>query len=455
MSRAANIAELKAMVRLAVPLAAAQAGSHLMGVVDAAVVGRLSPEALAAVGLGNSIFFAVAVIAMGVVTGIDPLASQAIGAREPVRARRYLWQGVWLAIGTSLFFMLPLLATPWFIRAVGIGGYTGHEAGTYVVVRSLSLMPTLIFFVVRAYLQANGITRPMVVSIVAANLFNLGADIVFVFGGTVLPPWTGPLRAIPAMGVTGAAVATVLGSILQLGILLLGVEHFESDVPMRKLRRFIREDVMKALRIGLPIGLQWGAEVGLFSLVGVLAGRLGNDAMAAHQVAITLAALTFAVAVGIGVAGSVRVGRAIGARDAAGTRRAGLVAFTSGAVYMVFSGAMFFFFPEALARLLSDHPRVIAVSAPLLVVAAVFQISDGVQAVGAGVLRGAGDTRYAFIVNVIGHWAIGLPIALLLGFKFEMGITGLWWGLCAGLTSVALMLFFRFVRTSRTAIAPI
>jgi MATE family multidrug resistance protein len=443
------------MLRLALPLAAAQAGSHLMGVVDAAVVGRLSPEALGAVGLGNSIFFAISVIAMGVVTGIDPLASQAIGACEPLRARRYLWQGVWLAIGTSLFFMLPLLATPWFVRAVGVSEYAAREASSYVVVRSLSLMPTLIFFVVRAYLQANGITRPMVVAIVAANIFNLGADILFVFGGSVLPAWAGPLRAVPAMGVTGAAVATVLGSLLQVGIVVLGVERIETDMPMRALRKFVREDVMKALRIGVPIGLQWGAEVGLFSLVGVLAGRLGNDALAAHQVAITLASLTFSVAVGIGVAGSVRVGRAIGARDAEGTRRAGIVAFASGAVYMLFCGATFFLFPEALARLLSDHPRVIAVSAPLLAVAAVFQISDGIQAVGAGVLRGAGDTRFAFVANVFGHWAIGLPVALLLGFTFGLGITGLWWGLCAGLTTVALLLVARFVRTSRSAIAPI
>jgi len=201
--------------------------------------------------------------------------------------------------------------------------------------------------------------------------------------------------------------------------------------------------------------MQMGAEVGIFALVALLAGRLGQQQLAAHQLTISLASFTFTVALGIGAAGSVRVGRAIGARDAAGTRRAGLVAIAAGAGIMSLFGLAFWLFPGPLASILSDVPEVLAASIPLLAVAAVFQISDGVQAVAAGVLRGAADTRFAFVANVCGHWLIGFPVALFLGFHLKMGIPGLWWGLCAGLTAVAILLLLRFLRLSSRPIEPV
>jgi MATE family multidrug resistance protein len=214
----------------------------------------------------------------------------------------------------------------------------------------------------------------------------------------------------------------------------------------------VPEELRTAFRIGLPLGLQMGAEVGIFALVGLLAGRLGPNDLAAHHIALTLAAFTFTVAVGVGAAGSVRVGHAIGAGDGPGTRRAGLVAFTAGAAFMACGALTFWLFPAQLASLFTNKPEVILASIPLLAVAAVFQISDGTQAVGAGVLRGAADTRFAFIANLLGHWFIGLPVAVYLGFQLSMGIVGLWWGLCAGLTVVACLLLIRFLRISARGI---
>jgi MATE family multidrug resistance protein len=198
-----------------------------------------------------------------------------------------------------------------------------------------------------------------------------------------------------------------------------------------------------------------GAEVGVFALVGVLAGRLGQMPIAAHQVAISLASFTFCFAIGIGNAGSVRVGWAIGARDTAAARRSGLVAFATGATIMTLSAVCFWLAPRQLAALLSDRPDVIAASVPLLAVAAAFQISDGIQAVGSGVLRGAGDTRFAFAANFVGHYAIGLPIAIALGLWWSRSVIGLWWGLCAGLTAVAVALLSRFWRLSSREIVPL
>jgi MATE family multidrug resistance protein len=297
------------------------------------------------------------------------------------------------------------------------------------------------------------VVRPLLVSTVLANLANFLLDLLLVFGGAGLPEWSGPLRRVPAMGPAGSGLATTLCSFLQAGVLLAAAAGLrEGPAPRRSpdLR-----DLRASARLGIPVGLQMGAEVGVFALVGVLAGRLGQMSIAAHQVAISLASFTFCAAVGVGNAGSVRVGWAIGAGDSRSARRSGLIAFGAGASIMAFSALVFWAFPRQVASLLSDRADVIAASAPLLAVAAVFQISDGVQAVGAGVLRGAGDTRFAFFANLVGHYAVGLPVAVALGLFWGGGVIGLWWGLCAGLTAVAAALLSRFLRLSSREIAPL
>jgi multidrug resistance protein, MATE family len=444
--------EMRALFTLALPLAASQAGSQLMGLVDVAVVGRLGAHELAAVGVGNAVFFALSVFGMGIVLGVDPLVSQAVGAGDRLRARRALWQGVWLtgvvtAVLTLLMcaaaVALPLLGTPDLI----------HGARTFLLIRMVGLAPFLLYFVIRSYLQAHGITRPLVVSMLVANVANLAIDMLLVFGGEHLPAWTGPLRFVPPMGIAGAALSTLICSFVQLAIIASAVKHVEVEGFVD--HRWDRAEVGKAFRVGLPIGLHMGAEVGVFALVALLAARLGTLHLAAHQLVITLASFTFTVAVGVATAGSVRVGLAIGSRDEQATRIAGHAAFVAGALVMGCSAAAFALAPRAIARLVTDQENVIAFAIPLLIVAAVFQLSDGVQAVGAGVLRGAGDTTYAFYANIVGHWLVGFPTALYLGFHMKMGVVGLWWGLCVGLTVVAIILFVRFEKLSAGTIAPI
>jgi MATE family multidrug resistance protein len=255
------------------------------------------------------------------------------------------------------------------------------------------------------------------------------------------------------MGPAGSGLATSLCSVLQAGVLLAVASRLgEATAPRRKPDP---HDLLAAARVGVPVGLQMGAEVGVFALVGVLAGRLGQMSIAAHQVAISLASFTFCAAVGVGNAASVRVGWAIGAGDSRAAQRSGLTAFAAGASIMTLSALAFWLVPRQIASLLTNGADVIAASVPLLAVAAVFQISDGVQAVGAGVLRGAGDTRFAFLANLIGHYAVGLPIAVALGLFGGQGVSGLWWGLCAGLTAVAVALLSRFIRLSSREIAPL
>ena len=445
--------ELRQLIVLAVPLAAAQAGTQLMSVVDIAVLGRLGARELASAGLANAVFFALTMFGMGTIFGIDPLVSQAIGAGDRLRARFVLWQGVWLALAITVVLTIPMLLGPYVLPWFGVQADLLPMTKTYLWIRTIGLAPMLVFLVLRSYLQAQKVTRPMLVAMIAANIFNLFADILLVFGGGVLPEWCGPLRAIPAMGVAGAAIATVAGQFLQLAILIPAAKKL---APAERVdHRWNTPEVKQAFRVGLPVGLQLGAEVGVFALVGVLAASFSAVDAAVHQLVINIASFTYTVALGVAAAGSVRVGNAIGARDAAGTRLAGQAAFLGGTAFMTLAALSFAFAPEYIARLITDQPDLIAAAIPLLIVAAFFQLSDGIQAVGAGVLRGAGDTRFAFIANLLGHWLIGFPIAMILGFYRNMGVVGMWWGLCAGLTVVAVLLFVRFQRLSARAIAPL
>ncbi len=435
--------ELRELFRLAAPLAAAQAGTQMMGLVDVAVLGRLGARELAGAGMANAVFFAVSVFGMGMMLGVDPLVAQAVGAGERARARHVLWQGIWLSLIVSGALTVLLLAGTAALPLIGAAPEVEGHARSFLLVRTASLLPFLMFFVIRAYLQAHHVTRPMIVAMVVANILNFVLDLAFVFG-------FGP---IPAMGVPGAALATVVCTIAEVVIVVAAVRKM--TVPAHVDHRPERAAIRQAVRVGFPIALHMGAEVGVFALVALLAGRLGALQLAAHQLVIGLASFSFTAAVGVAAAGSVRVGNAIGARDSATTRVAGHAAFVCGLVVMGVAAAAFALIPGALARIFTHEPEVIAVAIPLLMVAAVFQLSDGIQAVGAGVLRGAADTKYTFYANMVGHWLIGFPIALWLGFSRGMGVVGLWWGLCVGLTVVAVLLFVRFEKLSRGVIAPI
>ncbi|HYQ81208.1 MAG TPA: MATE family efflux transporter [Anaeromyxobacteraceae bacterium] len=447
--------ELSALGRLALPLALANAAQSFMGLVDTAILGRAGAAPLAGTGLGNLIFWAIGILGVGLMMGLDPLISQAVGAGDRARARSLLWQGAWLACAAAAALAVPMALTPVALVPLGIPPEVARQATGYLLLRMPSLPFLLFFYAGRSYLQAHGAARAVLATAVAANLVHVPVDLLLVFGGASLPAWAGPLRLVPAMGAAGSGLATSLSFALQAGILGLAIRWVGADQPARGLRRLAPAELRRAARVGLPVGLHMAAEVGVFALVGFLAGRLGREPLAAHQIAIAVASFSFNAAVGIGNAGSVRVGWAVGARDTPAARRAGLTAFGAGAGFMSLWGLCFLLFPSHLARLMTDQPEVVAAAAPLMVVAGVFQISDGVQGIGAGVLRGAGDTRFTFLANMVGHWAVGLPVALGLGVGLGLGVTGLWWGLCAGLTAVAAGLFTRFLRLSSREIVPL
>ena len=436
--------EVRAVTRLAVPLALVHLGQVALGAVDTAVVGRLGEIELGATGLGNSVYFVILVSGIGIMLGLDPLISQALGAGEKPEARRLLWQGVWIALLAGVPLVAVSYAVTLFLGSFGVEATTAAHTTDYLIARLPGFVPYLLFAGGRSYLQALGVMRPMVIGVILANVVNLPLSWLLVFGE--------PRLGIPSLGVAGAGWTSSVCSLLQMAVVVEAVRRVR--VPLEAgYRRPSRDLMARAVRVGLPIGLTLLGEVGIFSIVNFLMANIDATALAGHQVAIQFAALTFMVPLGIGSAASVRVGLAVGRGDQPGTRRAGLVSIVLGMTFMAVAAVVFFAAPEHLARVITDKPDVITAAAPLVVVAAVFQLSDGVQGIAAGALRGAGDTRFALVANLVGHYAIGLPVAVLLGFRLGLGGRGLWWGLCAGLTAVAAALTVRFVLLTSRPIA--
>lgn len=429
--------ELSAQVRLAIPLAAQQLGFQLMGTVDAALLGRYSDSALAGAGVGNNVLFAITSLGWGVVMGLDSVLPQAIGAGRRDDARRMLGAGLRLAMLAGLVCTLLVLASPALLAIADVPADVASDARVYIDMRAIGIAPFLLSIALRSYLAAHNITRPLVIAIALGNIANALLDVVLIYGA-------GP---IPAMGAAGAALATVSVQIAIVAIYFAGAraidERSEASTP-RARPPSTRSDLAEIVRFGLPIGGHLFVEIGIFALATVFAAHMGKVPAAAHSIALNLSSFTFSVAVGIGAATSVRVGHAIGVGDRALARHRGMLGLQMGLAVMSCFATVFLVAAGALASLFTDQRAVVAATIPLLQIAALFQVSDGAQAIAAGALRGIGDNRATFIGNVVGHYGIGLTISLSLGFGAGLGAPGLWWGLSAGLTATALYLVRRF-----------
>lgn len=434
--------ELAALGRLTGPLLVAGVGYMLLGAVDTAIVGRVGEVPLGAVGLGASLFFAVSVLGWGWMLALDPLIGQAMGAREAEAARETFWQGIWVAVAGTVPLSAILVGLTLVMPALGVEPSTDASLRPYLFARAPGIGPFLIMAGCRAFLQGHEITRPLIVSVVVANVINVPLSWGLVFGV--------PSLGVPQMGAEGAGWASTVASVVQAVLLAVAVREVWGD--HRGMRPPRAAAMQKIWRLGTPIGLQLVAEIGSFAIVGVLVANLGTRALGAHQVALQWISMTFQLPLALGAATATRVGHAIGRGDAPGTRRSGLTGIYSVALLMLGFSVALLVAPAPLARLYTDVEPVVAAAIPLLAVAAAFQLFDGVQAVAAGALRGAGDTRWPLIANVVGHYAIGVPLGAGLAFGAGWGAVGLWWGLSAGLTAVAIALTVRFHGLSRGSI---
>jgi multidrug resistance protein, MATE family len=424
--------DLRELVKLMVPLALVQVGYTALGFVDTTIAGLAGGETIAAVGLGAGIFYTLAVVGNGLALAVDPLVSQALGANDPTHARRVMWNGIYVAAFATIPITLVMFAIAFSLRAFGVAESLAHDVTLYLVGRAPSLFPFLVAVTLRGYLQASHRPASILWAVLVANLLN----------------GPGSYFLLKQLGACGVGLAAAVGTLGQMLVLVVAVRKGPAGT-----RTLSRPIVNRLFKIGAPIGLQLLAEVGAFLFVGILMARLSSTAMAGHQVAIMFASVTFSVCVGMGSATSVQVGRAIGGGDHARARRSGIMGIILGATVMCIPSVVMAIAPEALIHVMTRDPDVVSAAVLLLRIAAVFQIVDGVQALGAGALRGAGMTRTSFMANLVGHWAVGLPLALFLAFGLNLGPGGLWWGLTIGLAVVAVWLTWAFLAVSKRPIA--
>lgn len=425
------------MVSLAIPVVCVQLGFMAMGAVDTLMVGRISAAMLAATALGNLFFFNVSIFSAGTLMALDPLVAQAIGAGDSNAVACSVQRGLVLVAGLSVLTSIPLAAAEPILRLLRQPAEIIPGAASYLELSIAGVVPFLGFVVLRQSLQAMHRVAPILWTVVIANLTNAVLNWVFVYGHL----------GSPALGVTGSAIATAISRWLMM-ILLLVLAWPDLAPNLRPLHRdvFAWAPIRRMLAIGMPIGAQQALEAGAFGAIGLLMGVLGTIEMASHQIAITLAALTFMVPLGVGSAAAVRVGHAIGAGDTQRAREAIRAAYLCGVGFMVLTAVAFLGFPHVLAGAFTSDARVIALAAALIPIAGVFQVFDGGQAVGAGVLRGAGDTTAPLLVMLAAYWLLGIPVSAYLGFRTSLGAAGLWWGFVISLGAVALFLYLR-IRT--------
>lgn len=429
--------DLRILLGLAAPVTLVQVGLMSMGAVDTVMVGRVSAVDLAAVAIGNLYFFIMAIFGQGVLYALDPVIAQAVGARDTAGVARGVQRGLILAVILASVAMLLLVPAGPLLTLARQPSEVVPIADAYANGLILGVMPFYAFAVFRQSLQAMGSVRPIVLTVLAANVLNVGLNWVLIFGNL----------GAPKLGAVGSAWGTSVSRWF-LVFLVGGLAWSQLRPTLHPWRRdsFAWTPLLRFLRVGAPIGGQQFLEFGVFGAAGLLMGLLGTIAVASHQVALQLAAITFMIPVGVAQATSVVVGQAVGRGDPEAGRRA------VGAGLMVVTGAMaltavaFITIPEPLARIFSNDVVVVSAAAALLPIAGVFQIFDGLQVAAAGALRGVGDTRVPMLLNLLGFWCIGLPVSALLGFPLGVGPQGVWWGLATGIGVVAILLLFRVRR---------
>jgi multidrug resistance protein, MATE family len=425
--------EVGPLLRLSIPIIVAQLGQNLLGAVDTMLAGRLSVGALDAVALGNVWQVCTMMPLVGVIYALDPLVSQAHGAGRGHDAALGLQRALLIALALSVLIVLSWSYTAEGLMLLGQDEALAQEAAVFVQVQRFSAPFVLIFAALSSYLVSRGIVRPGIVVNVLANLFNAAAAYTLSFGAV----------GIPGLGVRGLGIATGLTRVLQpcaLALLIVGFSlHRGAWLPWS--RRVLDAAALRGqLWLGLPIGLTIGLELWAFQFGTVVAGRIGHVALGAHAIALNLASVAFMVPLGFSIGTSARVGQLIGARELARARRAARTALRLIAGYSLLTGGVFVVARALLPALYSRDAAIVAAAAGVLPIAGAFQLVDGLQAAASGVLRGMGKPRVTARINLIGYFAIAMPLAYYTGLHTRLGLSGIWLGYAAGLLFTACAL---------------
>ncbi|WP_353181969.1 MATE family efflux transporter [Bosea sp. (in: a-proteobacteria)] len=443
------LAEMRAMLALSWPMVLTNVAQTAMTATDVVMMGHLGPQALAAGALGGNLYTAFLIFGIGVMSAVSPMIAIELGRnRHAVRdLRRTVRQGFWAAATMAVPMWLFLWQAEAILNAMGQDPALAKAAASYVHTLQWGLLPFFLYLCLRGFVAALQRPRWAFIVVLFAVPFNAFANWCLMFGNL----------GFPAFGLPGSGFATAISSALMFAGLAFVVSRDRRFRRYHLLGRFWVPDWPRYRgywRIGFPIGLTVAFEVVIFNGAAFMMGLIGQTPLAAHAIAIQIASLTFMVPLGIGQAGTVRVGRAFGAGDSEGIRRAGAVALTLALGFMAMTALTMALAPQWLVAPFLDRAKpgaeeVAALAMVFLSYAAIFQLADGAQVVGSAILRGLGDTRLPMIFAGLGYWGIGLPLSAALGFLTPLAGRGIWIGLAIGLAIVAVLMLGRWAARER------
>lgn len=426
--------ELREMMRLAWPVVLAQVGIMLMGVVDTAMVGRVGTSAVAAVALGHIYWVNVTIGGLGILMVLDPVVSQATGAKDDVAVSRGVQRGILMALALSIPSSLLLVPGEFFFSVLRQPAEVAPVAATFSRISIAGMVPFYLFYALRQSLQAMAETKPVVIAIVVSNVVNFVLDYILIYGHF----------GFPALGVQGSAISTVVSRWVMFALVLqFGWKHLHHAIVPWRAESARLAPLWKMARIGVPVGFQNWLEIAVFSGGAIVLGWFGAIPLAAHEVAINLAALTFMFPMGVSAAAAAMVGRAIGRDDLSAAKRDAVAALAVGVSFMALAGIAFLTVPRALAMLFVYDPATIVMAASLIFIAGIFQMFDGLQSVATGILRGTGDTHVPMLLHMFAFWGVGIPLCLWLAFRTGLGPQGVWWGYVGALIVAATIQLLR------------
>lgn len=428
---------IKQTIKLAIPVSIGQLGHVMLGVIDSLMVGRLGDVPLAASSIANGFFFLILVIGIGLSFAITSLVSIAVGADKSDESSFIFKHAFYVNFFFSIIFFIASYFSSGLFVYMGQPAEVAEAASSYLRIVSFSIFPFMLFQTFRQFSEGLSFVNPPMVIVIITNFINFILNWIFIYGNL----------GFPAMGLDGAAVATLTSRIfmgITMCFFVLKSARFSSYKINLTPGNFDFSLIRKIIRIGIPSGFQYFFEVAAFTLSAIMVGWLGSKFLAAHQIALNMASVSYMIILGIAAAGNIRVGNAVGKKNIKEVREAGFIAVIMATTIMLCSAVIFIIFRNELPKLYISDPAVIEISSSLLIVAGFFQIFDGIQAVSSGILRGIVDVKIPMYIILISYWAIAIPAGYILAFHYQLAATGIWYGFLIGLVLVASLLLIRF-----------
>lgn len=438
----------KENLTLALPIVVSQLGHTLVHLADGIIVGHFAGTVqLAAVSLVNSLFMLILVLGLGISYGLTPLIAQANGGKNKIACGKLLANSLFINILFSLLlYGLVYLVSIYVIDHLDQSADVVVYAKPYLNYLGFSIVPLMVFQAFKQFTEGLGFTKQAMMISVWGNVVNVILGVIFVKG----------MFGITPMGVKGVGLSTLIDRILMatvMGFYVFNSKHFKAYLTEFKVSAIERLQLTKIIKLGAPVAMQYSFEISAFSGAGILIGTIGKVEQAAHFAALSLAAFTYMLASGIASAATIKTGNNLGSKSFTDLRRSAIASYHVVLAFMSFTAILFILANNLLPYIFTNDTIVISIAAQLLIIAGFFQLFDGTQVVGLGVLRGLGDVNIPTFITFLSYWIIGIPLGYVLGIYVGMGVKGIWYGLTFGLLTASILLFYRFQFKTRLLIA--